>query len=406
MKILHVMDHSLPRTDGYTIRAKYMLEAQVGAGHEVTVLTSPSQGGNASDASINGVHYCRSQYNKYEKFDVARGAKQLVFGSAIAHAMKNLMAHEQFDLIHAHTPFTIARVALTEARKHKLPFVYEKRNLWEESARARGKTSGKWPFYQIARAMDRWVSVRADAICTITQALRANTIALGAAADRVFVVGNGVDVDAFKPQAASSEISEIRARCAGNIENAFVIGFIGSFFLFEGLPLLIEAFAELSPKYPCARLVLVGDGEDRQQVDQLIAKLALSDRAWVVGSVPHTTVLDYYAAMDALVYPRYPSMLTNMISPLKPLEPMAMARCVIGSNVGGIAELINNGETGLLFEAGSRSALIEVLEKLLCGKIDAAQLGARARAHVVANRQWRNMSATYEPAYARAHNRQ
>ena len=402
MKILHIMDHSLPRTDGYTIRAKYMLEAQAAAGHEVTVLTSPSQGHDAVDVTINRVRYFRTHYTQFESAAVAFGAKHLVFGRAIARGITGLMAQQQFDLIHAHTPFTIARIALAQARKRYLPFVYEKRNLWEESAKARGKMSGKWPFYQIARAMDRRVSVNADAVCTITQALRANTIALGAAKDRVFVVGNGVDIEAFTPRTANEEI---RVRCAGNIENAFVIGFIGSFFSFEGLPLLVEAFAELSSKYPHARLVLVGDGEDRQKVEQLVTELALGDRAWVVGSVPHSSVLEYYAAMDVLVYGRYPSMLTNMISPLKPLEPMAMARCVIGSNVGGIAELINDGETGLLFEAGSRHALVATLEKLLCGKIDTVELGQNARAHVVANRQWRNMSAAYEAAYTRAKNR-
>lgn len=401
MKILHIMDHSLPLTDGYTIRAKYMLEAQAAAGHEVTVLTSPSQGPDAADVAINRVRYYRSHYTNFESDAVVLGAKQLVFGKAIARGITGLMAQQHFDLIHAHTPFTIARVALAEARKREIPFVYEKRNLWEESARARGKMSGKWPLYQIARAMDRWVSVRADAVCTITQALCANTVARGASKDRVFVVGNGVDIEAFAPQAANAEI---RARCAGNIENAFVIGFVGSFFSFEGLPLLVEAFAELSPKYPHARLVLVGDGEDRQRVEELVAKLALGDRAWVVGSVPHHCVLEYYAAMDVLVYGRYPSMLTNMISPLKPLEPMAMARCVVGSNVGGIAELIDDGKTGLLFEAGSRPALIATLEKLLCGKVNTVALGEKARAHVVANRQWCKMSAAYEPAYTRAKN--
>jgi glycosyltransferase involved in cell wall biosynthesis len=121
-----------------------------------------------------------------------------------------------------------------------------------------------------------------------------------------------------------------------------------------------------------------------------------------VGSVPHSSVLDYYAAMDVLVYARYPSALTNMISPLKPLEPMAMARCVVGSDVGGIAELVNDKVTGLLFPAGSRAALVATLASVLSGASDATLLGNNARAHVVSNRQWRHMAACYEAAYERA----
>src|SRR5579885_932658 len=185
------MDHSLPRADGYAIRAKYLLEAQAARGHQVTVLTSPSQGEDAVAETIGGVRYCRSRYSGSERRIAARGGKHIVFGRAIARELDRLIDRGGFDIIHAHTPFTVARVGLQEACKHSLPFVYEKRNLWEESARARGKLSGRWPFYSLARAIDRHVTLRADAVCTITQALRLQTLKIGAREDRVIVVGNG-----------------------------------------------------------------------------------------------------------------------------------------------------------------------------------------------------------------------
>src|SRR5205823_1555346 len=120
------------------------------------------------------------------------------------------------------------------------------------------------------------------------------------------------------------------------------------------------------------------------------------------GRVPHDRVIEYYAAMDVLVYPRYHSVLTDMISPLKPLEPMAMARCVVGSDVGGIRELIADGETGLLFRAGSAEDLQAKLELLLSGRVRTSVLGEQARRHVEAKRQWRHMAAAYERAYVRA----
>ncbi len=391
------MDHSLPKTSGYTIRAKYLLEAQVAAGSEVTVLTSPSQGPGAVPDRIGGVSYRRSRYSPEEEALVSRGAKHAVFGRAIRRALAPLLDEGAFDLVHAHTPFTVGRVALGEARRRGLPLVYEKRNLWEESARARGKASGRWPFFQLARALDRRLTRGADAVCTITDALRSETLRIGVASDRVFVVGNGVDTEAFVPRTPRPEVRE---RCRG--AGTFVIGFVGSFFSFEGLPLLVEAFARLHRRHPGSRLVLVGDGEDRPAVERAVGERLLGHAVSVVGTVPHADVPDYYASMDVLVYPRYRSPLTEMISPLKPLEPMAMGRCVVGSDVGGIRELVRDGETGLLFAAGSPEALEEKLELLLSGRLDAAALGARAREHVVENRQWRHMARAYEDAYARA----
>ncbi|MEO8385756.1 MAG: glycosyltransferase family 4 protein [Betaproteobacteria bacterium] len=397
LRIIHVMDHSLPKADGYSIRAKYLLEAQAASGHEITVLTSPSQGADAEDLFTAGICYRRTRYSRWEKKIAESGGKQFVFGRAISRELSSLLEVTRFDVVHAHTPFTVARIALVEARKRHIPFVYEKRNLWEESARARGKYSGKWPFFQVAKAVDRWVTVRADAVCTITEALKANTISLGASADRVFVVGNGADISTFAPRMPEPEL---RSQClrGGN----FVIGFLGSFFSFEGLPMLVEAYASLRPRFPGARLVLVGDGEDRKRVEHLVNKLGVADGVWMVGSIPHSKVPDFYAAMDVLVYPRNPSKLTEMISPLKPLEPMAMGRCVIGSNVGGICELIRENESGLLFSAGSTSSLIEKLESLLSGQIDASSVGRKARDFVVNQRQWRHMAENYGLAYARA----
>lgn len=394
MRIVHVMDHSLPGTDGYVIRAKYLTEAQAAAGHEVIVLTSPSQGAAATEETINGVQYRRSRYTPFEQALVKRGAKHAVFGRAIARRLGELLDAQRCDLVHAHTPFTVARAAMREAERRGLPWVYEKRNLWEESARERGKASGKWPWYNVSRALDLSVTKRARAVCAITEALKADTIARGVPAGKVFVVGNGVDTDAFVPIEAPAEL---RAQCLRG--GSLVIGFVGSFFRFEGLPLLVEAFEALHREHPGARLVLVGDGEDKARVEALVAGRRLQGCVWLTGRVPHAKVNDFCAAMDVMVYPRLRSPLTDMISPLKPLEPMAMARCVIGSDVGGIRELVRDGQTGLLFQAGSHDDLQRTLARLMSGEVDAAALGARAREFVVAHRQWRDMARCYEAAY-------
>jgi glycogen(starch) synthase len=389
------MDHSLPLGDGYCIRAKYLLEAQAARGHDVVVLTSPSQGPKAVDQQIGPVMYRRSHYSPFEQKLVSKGLKHFIYPRAIARVLHQMLTEQSFDVVHAHTPFTVARVAYAKAREFGLPFIYEKRNLWEESARARGKPSGRWPLYQIARSLDRSVTLAADAVCTITAALRERTLAMGADPARVVVVGNGVDTDAFVPREAPAAL-RTRALAGGE----FVVGFIGSFFSFEGLPLLVDAFASLRSRYPGLRMVLVGEGEDYAKVKAQVAQLGLDKEIWLTGRVPHGEVLDYYACMDALVYPRYSSALTDMISPLKPLEPMAMGRCVVASDVGGLRELIKDNETGLLFEAGSKESLAQALERLISRSVSADDLGRRSREFVIAHRQWRHMAEAYDTAYA------
>jgi len=394
MKVLHVMDHSLPRGDGYSIRAKYLLEAQARAGAEVVVLTGPAQGEEATTQTIAGIHYERTRFSAAEQAIAACGGKHLVFQKALARRIAEVLNGGQFDLVHAHTPATVAQPALVAARRHQLPFVYEKRNLWEESARVRGRLAGRWPFIGIARALDRRVTLRADAVCAITRAYAELILEQGVAGERITVVGNGVDVEEFRPCAPDPELRE-RCLTGGNI----VFGFVGSFFSFEGLPLLVAAFAEMARAHPGARLVLVGDGEALQEVTERVATLGLAGKVWLTGRVPHAQVKSFYSAMDVLVYPRQRSLLTEVVSPLKPLEPMAMGKCVVGSDVGGLRDLIDHGRTGYLFAADSQSALAELLGRLASGTLDAVAAGSEASTAMTRERQWKHMAARYVTAY-------
>ncbi len=395
MKVLHVMDHSLPRGDGYSIRAKYLVEAQARAGDEVVVLTGPAHGPETAPEIIAGVRYERTWFSSLERAVARCGGKHLVFQSALARRIEEILAAGQFDLIHGHTPATVARPALAAARRYGLPFVYEKRNLWEESARVRGRLAGRWPFIAMARALDRRVTQQAGAVCAITRAYADLIARQGVAEDRIVIVGNGVDVGEFRPCPSDPALRE---RCLAGGD--FVFGFVGSFFSFEGLPFLVSAFAQVARMHPGARLVLVGDGESSREVADLVTQRGLADKVWLTGRVPHTQVKSFYSAMDVLVYPRHRSLLTDVVSPLKPLEPMAMAKCVVGSNVGGLRDLIDHGRTGYLFEAESVSALADLLCQLASRKLDADAIGHEALAVVTQERQWKHMAGRYQQAYA------
>ncbi len=133
-----------------------------------------------------------------------------------------------------------------------------------------------------------------------------------------------------------------------------------------------------------------------------MARLGLEGKVVVAGKVPPADVPALYSVADVLVYPREPSRLTDLVTPLKPLEAMSMGKVVVGSDVGGLRELITDGETGLLFRAGDGVDLERALERALDDAGLQRRLGLDGRAHVVRSRDWRALAARYLPIYAAA----
>ena len=131
-----------------------------------------------------------------------------------------------------------------------------------------------------------------------------------------------------------------------------VVGFAGSFYGYEGLDLLIDALALLAPRHPDLRVLLVGGGMQEAALREQARVRGVADRVVFSGRVPHQEVQRYYDLIDVLAYPRHRMRLTELVTPLKPLEAMAQGRMLVASDVGGHRELIRDGETGVLFPAG------------------------------------------------------
>jgi hypothetical protein len=174
---------------------------------------------------------------------------------------------------------------------------------------------------------------------------------------------------------------------------------VGSFYAYEGLDLLIEALAWLAPRNPDLRVLLVGGGPQEAALKALAEARGLSRRVVLVGRVPHEQVQRYYGLVDVLAYPRRRMRLTELVTPLKPLEAMAQGRMFVASDVGGHRELVRDGETGFLFEAGSANALATALERVLTQRADWPRVQAQARRFVEAERTWAESVARYAPVY-------
>ena len=180
---------------------------------------------------------------------------------------------------------------------------------------------------------------------------------------------------------------------------SIVIGFVGSFYAYEGLGLLLRALPLVLNEMPEARLLLVGGGPEEAALKALAAALKVSDRVVFTGRVPHHDVQRYYSLIDVLAYPRLAMRLTELVTPLKPLEAMAQGRLLVASDVGGHRELIRHGETGVLFPAGNAPALAAALIRLLAARERWPALREQGRRFVEQERNWAGSVARYRSVY-------
>jgi len=304
------------------------------------------------------------------------------------------MRREQPDIIHAHSPCLNALAAFGLGR----PVVYELRSSWEDAAVSNGTTTEGSLRYRASRALESYVLRRSDAITTICEGLRDDVLARGVATNRVTVVPNAVDPAEFDGQTVDDP-TETRARYG--LEGKSVLGFVGSFFAWEGLSLLLDALPAILEQRSDVGVLLVGGGDEDVALRQQAARMGLLDSVIFAGRVPHAAVAGLYAAIDMLVYPRLPMRLTEMVTPLKPLEAMALGKLLLASDVGGHRELVRHGQTGVLFEAGSAPALATAVLRLLADLPLQQRCRAQGREFIEAERTWERVVPRYGPVYQR-----
>ena len=176
-------------------------------------------------------------------------------------------------------------------------------------------------------------------------------------------------------------------------QDKIVIGYIGSFVNYEGLDLLLEACSLLYKKIGDQfRLLLVGDGAMMNPLRKMARFLQIEDLIKFTGRVNHEEVESYYSLIDIAPLPRKGHKVCELVSPLKPFEAMASGKVVITSSVKALAEIIEHGRTGLIFEKDNSMDLAEKLESVISNSELRVTLGANARDWVVENHSWEIVS--------------
>ncbi|MDC1090783.1 glycosyltransferase, exosortase A system-associated [Emcibacteraceae bacterium] len=397
MRVLHVFDHSIPLHSGYTFRSFQILSEQRKLGIETLHVTSIKHTAPYQDKEeVEGLEFYRTKpgsplLNKLpivNQWNVVR---------TLAMRIEEIVKTEEVDIIHAHSPVLNGLAALKVGKKYNIPVHYEIRAFWEDASVSHGDCKEGDMCYNITKSLETHVVKNAASVTTICDGLKQDLISRGISDDKITLIPNAVDISKFSgPEETNRDLQERL-----NIVDMTVLGFIGSFYDYEGIDILLRSMRSILHRVPNACLLLVGGGPMDDYLKGLADKLLLGDRVIFTGRVPHNKVQDYYNLVDIFVYPRKKMRLTDLVTPLKPLEAMAQHKLVAASDIGGYRELIEDGKTGVLFEPDNPIALACKIGDLVERKDEWPTFHKAGRYYVEEVRNWKNSVSNYPAIYER-----
>jgi PEP-CTERM/exosortase A-associated glycosyltransferase len=396
LRVLHVLDHSVPLQSGYAFRTLSLLREQRALGWETFHLTTPKHyAPSGAEQDVNGFHFYRTPAPP----NALRRAPLIKLAMVVrdtAKRLREVIERVTPHIIHAHSPCLNGLAALRVAADYGIPLVYEMRASWEDAAVDHGTTSYNSIRYRLSRALETYVLKRADAITTICEGLASDIVVRGIERDRITVVPNAVDAAEFRPLEGKDQALHESL----GLQRGPVLGFVGSFYAYEGLDLLIRALPVVLAERADAQVLFVGGGPAEAELKELAKNSGVDSHMRFAGRVPHDDVGRYYSLIDLLVYPRKSLRLTELVTPLKPLEAMAVGRPFIASEVAGHRELIPAHLRACWFEAGDAGALAQSVLAALRAESGWPALIAAGRKYVTDDCTWQRSVSRYREVYS------
>lgn len=302
----------------------------------------------------------------------------MLYATSFQHQARPLLQQLRPDAVYER--YSLLGTAGNElARELKIPHILEvNAPLSEEHARHRGSA-----FAQTIRAAERRILAAADQVISVSEPLKQWIVGMGINADRVTVVPNGVNLKRFNTPAG-----DVRSRLG--LDDRPVVGFVGTLKSWHGTAALIRAIGLMARERGAdnaPHLLIVGDGPQRERLEEVAREDSITDLTTFTGMVPHDEMISYITAMDIAIAP-YDAMPDFYFSPLKLFEYMAAGRPIIAAGIGQIEECIRDGETGLLYPPGDIPALARTIGHLLDDPERARALGHAALAEARTHRSW------------------
>jgi len=233
----------------------------------------------------------------------------------------------------------------------------------------------------------------ADCIVCVSQPLKAHLTKIwNIQAEKIFVFPNGVDAEQFRPN------PEQRAKIRDHLKvstNPLIL-FVGNFYEWHDVAILLDAFSQILKSYPDTRLVLVGEGSTRNIMEERAAALGITYAVQFTGLLPHADVPHYAAAADIAVVPYPPIKHDLWFSPLKLFEYMASAKAIVASAIGQLPDIVKDGRNCLLVPPGNIQALVNAVQRLIDDSDLREGLGNQAREDAILKHSWENYITNLE----------
>ncbi|HVI25733.1 MAG TPA: glycosyltransferase family 4 protein [Xanthomonadaceae bacterium] len=409
-RLVYVLHNSLPYSSGgYATRSHGVAGGLAAGGRDVVCVTRPGFPLDVKPglAPIDMPIVDRIDNVPYQRIVEPRRVNIPEYRYVQA-AMDNLEAELRRlrpAFVQAASNYVTALPALVAARRLGVPFFYEVRGLWEITRLSRDQDFGESISFDVQRHIESTVAREADHVFTLTEPMREELIARGVEPSRITLLPNSVDASRFHAREPDATL----AQKLGIPPGVPVIGYIGTFVVYEGLEDLAAACVELHQRGIDFRLLIVGNenasGQERGPITEEILRIAreggIESKVIMPGRVPHEEVEAYYSLVDVCPFPRKPWPVCEMVSPMKPLEALAMKKAVVVSSVRALTEMIQHDRTGVVFEKGSVASLADAIADLVASPDKRKRLGEAGREWVVAERSWTQVAERVEAVLAR-----
>jgi len=399
--VIYLLHNSLPHhSGGYACRSHGLLTAMIDLDVEIQPLTRHCYPWDLSDFRehelvdheiVDSVKYHRT-FNSSENHS-SSGPYDYIYNYAsqvIQHAQLN-----KSSIIHAASNHRNGLAAVVAAKNLQISCIYEVRGFWEVTRISREPEWLHTEQYRLAESMETTACLLSDQVITLNNAMKQELIRRGIDANKIDIIPNGVDCERFQPLDKDERLLDELG-----LQDRFIIGYIGSLVGYEGLDILIKAMNLIYFENPDLHVLIVGDGVEMESLQQMVKNHELEEKFTFTGRVPHEEVERYHSIVDVAVFPRTSTPVTELVTPLKPFESMAMGKCIICSDVEALSEFIIEGKNGLLFIKDSPDSLAEKLVHVRTSD-ESFTIGDEARRWVEENRDWKMICSQLKDVYER-----
>ncbi|MDX1468062.1 MAG: glycosyltransferase [Acidimicrobiia bacterium] len=396
--VAHLLKESLPYYErGYTLRSRATLESQMQLGLKPVVITSlgfPREQGFDDFAlveEVDGVvHHRLDMGDSYRTKTIPPDQVLSDFATLALKAAQRARPM----LIQAgsgYRGFDTALVGLALAERLGIPLIYEVRSFLEHTWTGEINRSEQGEYYRRRLSQELRCMGDASLVITIAETMKSELVRRGGDPEKIMVVPNVVDVARFTPR-PKPRILMSRLGLSGKA----VLGYISNLGQREGVELLVEAVGLMRAEGKDVAGLIVGDGPHRDAVEHRIHELGLESHCVMTGHVSNSQIEDYYALIDVFAVPRIYDRASRFVTPLKPVEAMAMGCPIVVSDLPALQEIVEPGVRGLVFKRGDAASLAERASWLLDHGQSASELSRNARKWVVDERTVEANAARYK----------